>query len=66
MQPFQLQPHLETVVKADDGLLLLLLLVPDGTYLGMRRDQLVLEHKSRVAHGAVNHRKSLAHLVLVQ
>ena len=68
MLPFLLQQHhLETVVRADDERLLVLsLLVPDDTSPGMPRDQLVLERKSRVAHGAVNRRKSLAHLFLVQ
>ena len=68
MQPFRLQQHPETVVRADGELLQLLsLLVPDDTYLGMSRDRIVLERKSRaVAHGAVNRRTSSAHLVLVQ
>ena len=67
MQPFRLQQHPETVVRADGELLQLLsLLVPDDTYQGMSRDRLVLERKSRVAHGAVNRRTSSAHLFLVQ
>lgn len=70
MQPFLLHQqhhHLETVVRAGDELLLLSpLALDDDTSPGMRRGRLALERKSRVAHGAVSRRKSLAHLVLVQ